>query len=938
MATKTFEELKQLAVQIRDEKTNKQNTATRIGTQMLEHLNKLEQDYYDKTATDEELKQRDEKLTELSTQVNYYIIAPSSIANVFEKIERHADNNIVIDVSFNKDTYGATLGIGGILDIANGFVWCTCDDLYTLSNGDGLVINSKVKKIEKLEGIFGNAYKQLNSTDKIFLAVNLYGNLWSPHPIVQQWYDQLINGTKYISLNGGEIKNAIEQSLLSANRYVISSQNNTFFFKKIEVSGNNLTIAFADTGILLGLMENDPNSYGGLSLNPTEEFTLSNGQGLVVDQTNKKIITLFIYGYQWDSLKSYNYILIGINLYGKLWSPFPSIQNEFDDKVNGTRCLKLNGGEIAEEFYNKLGVDEKTFGENLCYTSKVILKNNQAEVVNEPYKIDKTETPTGFYAESIDDSNNDSSLDYVINNVPKFTKARFVFSYTCENATNIYAAIYEMGKSGWINNEGYTKVALKTTQEIVTEELERDYEEGVNELHLTFGRTNGLIPFLSGTNLKIYSCKCVLIGNISLVEDGSINYTEIEVEADGTFCKIRQAIKDIVDASYNNRYRLKIKNGNYNEIDIQTKDYVDVEGESKDGVVIYCDGQSTENAPEEYGWSGTNKYSGTPINTIPKAWKHLMIHMSNSAVRYLTMVANQTKYVIHQDNQSNHYEAVCENCEIIKREDYSQSVGEYDKGLLNLIGVGANEGQYQIYRYCNFRLELKNSDNTIYFPAALFWHNWNNKTIPCGATLEKCNVFGTNIAALYELGSDTDDVINILDVKVDNPKFGILYTLTRGYYRVDGEVTNDPEKVPYCIRLNLAGTDANFVLLEEDRIKGIDKVENASTICISEIDNALIGQPISITRFGWGKTSISDGNGDWEFAMENSSDNDSGYIRINKGNVGMGLAVAGNYAIGDNIYISNGKFTKSQTGEVVGKCFKSANIESDGLIPICKVK
>ena len=70
MATKTFEELKQLAIQIRDEKTNKQNTATRIGTQMLEHINKLEQDYYDKTATDEELKQRDEKLTELEGKSN----------------------------------------------------------------------------------------------------------------------------------------------------------------------------------------------------------------------------------------------------------------------------------------------------------------------------------------------------------------------------------------------------------------------------------------------------------------------------------------------------------------------------------------------------------------------------------------------------------------------------------------------------------------------------------------------------------------------------------------------------------------------------------------------------------------------------------------------------------------------------------------------------
>lgn len=62
MATKTFEELKQLAIQIRDEKTNKQNTATRIGTQILEHLDKLEQDYYDKTATDEKFTEIEEKI------------------------------------------------------------------------------------------------------------------------------------------------------------------------------------------------------------------------------------------------------------------------------------------------------------------------------------------------------------------------------------------------------------------------------------------------------------------------------------------------------------------------------------------------------------------------------------------------------------------------------------------------------------------------------------------------------------------------------------------------------------------------------------------------------------------------------------------------------------------------------------------------------------
>lgn len=79
MATKTFEELKQLAIQIRDEKTNKQNTATRVGTAMLEHINKLEQDYYDKTQTDEELKERDDKLTELGKKYNIQLASANGV-------------------------------------------------------------------------------------------------------------------------------------------------------------------------------------------------------------------------------------------------------------------------------------------------------------------------------------------------------------------------------------------------------------------------------------------------------------------------------------------------------------------------------------------------------------------------------------------------------------------------------------------------------------------------------------------------------------------------------------------------------------------------------------------------------------------------------------------------------------------------------------------
>ena len=101
MATKTFEELKQMAIQIRDEKTNKQNTATRIGTQMLEHLNKLEQDFLDKDTTEG-------KFSELDKQY------------LFKKTEYNKNDALVkagyfasiIDASFMLDTYDANKEYG----------------------------------------------------------------------------------------------------------------------------------------------------------------------------------------------------------------------------------------------------------------------------------------------------------------------------------------------------------------------------------------------------------------------------------------------------------------------------------------------------------------------------------------------------------------------------------------------------------------------------------------------------------------------------------------------------------------------------------------------------------------------------------------------------------------------------------------------------------
>lgn len=120
MATKTFEELKQLAIQIRDEKTNKQNTATRVGTAMLEHINKLEQDYYDKTQTDEELKEQDDKLTELKNNLSsslcmYFGVIPEKPQGIIPNYYIDNKGNFVSQIQ--QTTYYWHVNEGDIIKI-----------------------------------------------------------------------------------------------------------------------------------------------------------------------------------------------------------------------------------------------------------------------------------------------------------------------------------------------------------------------------------------------------------------------------------------------------------------------------------------------------------------------------------------------------------------------------------------------------------------------------------------------------------------------------------------------------------------------------------------------------------------------------------------------------------------------------------------------------
>ena len=123
MATKTFEELKQMAIQIRDEKANKQNTATRIGTQMIEHLNKLEQEYYNKENIDEQKEQTDVKFSELENNIQNLTlesICPDRTAFFVKKaniVSNNPSKKYYISSISRNDTslgYGDSIIIGSI--------------------------------------------------------------------------------------------------------------------------------------------------------------------------------------------------------------------------------------------------------------------------------------------------------------------------------------------------------------------------------------------------------------------------------------------------------------------------------------------------------------------------------------------------------------------------------------------------------------------------------------------------------------------------------------------------------------------------------------------------------------------------------------------------------------------------------------------------------
>ena len=256
-----------------------------------------------------------------------------------------------------------------------------------------------------------------------------------------------------------------------------------------------------------------------------------------------------------------------------------------------------------------------------------------------------------------------------------------------------------------------------------------------------------------------------------ILTSSPIKYIDVSVPNTANFA-IRTLVESITDASYNKRYVVHVPNGTYFELDIRTKEYIDIVGQSKEGVIINLDGNSTVVAPS-YLSIGTG---GVPINTIDDSYKHIFWAVKTSKVSNMTLNCTNAKYAIHQDGLGD-YESVFENIIINQG------------SIIRPVGIGSRYGQKQIYRNCFF--------NNISNNWAVGWHNWESQTGGSSLLLDNCiSEYGMLIAE--ELGSGQDDYLTLTNCRsVQMNEFQIVSAVSVGY---------DTGTTPYNINIVLDNT------------------------------------------------------------------------------------------------------------------------------------
>lgn len=367
-------------------------------------------------------------------------------------------------------------------------------------------------------------------------------------------------------------------------------------------------------------------------------------------------------------------------------------------------------------------------------------------------------------------------------------------------------------------------------------------------------------------------------------------------------CQIANLIRSITDASADKQYKILVHSGTYAETDIVTKDYIDIIGENYEDTILVHDGDATYDSPDNYSMG--EEYSNIPVNTIPWLYKHLIVHLSNSIVKNLTLktVGGQCKYICHQDGApGSKFNAIFEHCNFVNGSG------------TNVLGVGSYENQYFKYIDCQF-VDNKNQDTEGTHSFNL--HNQYNRSAPGGLRFENCSFIHTGWIHVLELGSGQTDYYEFINCVCNNERTFIRFRATS-------------EEDSYSIILRVIG--GNMGGIAPDGIRPNTKLSIQSRFI------NLIYNPATIP-FGtplYNNAPAANANNGFVFKL---SDVDSDYNMktVSTYDVGFGLAEAGNYAYGDNLYINNGKFTKTVNGNIAGTVKQAIELSEEGYVMVQK--
>lgn len=276
----------------------------------------------------------------------------------------------------------------------------------------------------------------------------------------------------------------------------------------------------------------------------------------------------------------------------------------------------------------------------------------------------------------------------------------------------------------------------------------------------------------------------------------SNNKKRIVVQRNGSnFNSIRELIESL-NADIDNQYEVFVPKGRWHECDLKGKKYVDIVGEDMFDTIIYNDGTSTNIVPSDYIFGGNR-----PLNEIPQSQKHIIFVQDDLSISNVTLEANDCKYCAHLDNE--YYKIAKFNKVIFIAKDNVNAS----------IGIGINGGQN--IEIASSILKIANNSQGI------VCHNWNNQRRPSCIRVTDTLFDGCDFLLVDELGSEQNDAWYLTNCHSTKPNGGNIFYMVdynsenKTYWvNSNGEKETDPQKVPYCIKLNTLGTNvAAFIPL-----------------------------------------------------------------------------------------------------------------------------